>query len=87
MVSGDTGEVFSIGGPQVGPGVSLEISPEHCHGIKFRGIGREEARIDSLGSSRESGGTLGSLRQGAVPNDDKRLLRIPQPMEGRSLPI
>lgn len=76
MVSGDSSEVVSIGSPQVGQGIPLEIAPEHFRWVELRSIGREEERMNPLGSFKESGDALGPMRLGAVPDDDERLLQL-----------
>ena len=76
MVSGDPSEVVSIGGPQVGQGIPLEVAPEHFRGVEFRSIGWEEELMNSVGSLEKPADTLGPMCLGPVPHDDERLLKL-----------
>lgn len=76
MVSGNPSEVVSIGSPQVGQGIALEVAPEHFHGVEFRSIGREEERMNPLGSFEKSCDALGPMCLGPIPHDDERLLQL-----------
>ena len=76
MVAGCPGEVIGISGPQVRQGIALEVAPEHFYGVEFRRISREEERMDPIGSLEEAGNALGSMRLGAIPDDEERLLEL-----------
>jgi len=76
MVSRNPSEVVSIGGPQVGQGIALEVAPDKLRGVEFRRISREEELEDSVGSLEKPGDALGAMRLGPIPHDDERLLKL-----------
>jgi hypothetical protein len=76
MVTGSSSKVSGIGGPQVRQGIALEVAPEHFYGVEFRRIGREEERMNSIGSPEKPGDALSPMCLGPIPHDDERLLKL-----------
>ena len=65
-----------VGRREVGQRVALEVAPEHLDRIEIGGVGRQEITMQLAAALEEPVDDLGSVGQRAIPNDEKRLLKL-----------
>lgn len=71
VASGRSAQSIEVEGRQVSQGIHLDIAPDRFHRIEFRGVRRQEMRMEVGVSGDKALGELGPVGQQPVPDEDE----------------